>query len=132
MELIWRGRTGGSTRMSHRILLGLLSAVTIAAVCATDAAACGGSRKHLSAAEQAKLEREIHAHRKAVQARNIGAIDKILPTARVSASHRSKAKDLRDRVVTLNKTGKLDEADRLLREAWKTLGHPELHVLVAR
>jgi len=118
--------------MSHRILIGLLSATTIAVLSTTDAAACGGSRKQLSAAEQARNEREIDAYRKAVQARNIGAIDKILQTAQVSRDDRSKAKALRDRAADLNEAGKLDEADRVLGEAWKTLGHPELHVFVAR
>jgi hypothetical protein len=117
--------------MSHRILIGLLSAGTIAALSATDAAACGGS-KHLSAAEHARNEREIWVHRKAVQARNISAIDKILRKATVSAGDRRKAKALRDRAATLSGGGNLDEADRVLRGAWKTLGRPELHEIVLR
>jgi hypothetical protein len=116
--------------MSHRILIGLLSAGTIAALSATDVAACRG--KHLSAAEHARNESEIWADRKAVQAQNISAIDKILPTAEVSASDRGKAKALRDRAANLNKAGKLDEADRALLQAWKTLGHPELYRAVVR
>jgi hypothetical protein len=69
--------------MSHRILIGLLSAGTIAALSTTDVAACRG--KHLSAAEHARNEREIWADGKAVQAQNISAIDKILP---IGPAHR--------------------------------------------
>ena len=117
--------------MSRHFLIGLLSAGTIVALSATGAGACGGS-KHQSADEQARNETEIWAHRKAVQARNISAIDKILPKATVSAGDRSKAKAFRDRAARLSDGGHLDEADRVLREAWKTLGHPELYEVVVR
>jgi hypothetical protein len=113
--------------MSHRILIGLFSVGIIVALSATDAAACGGIRKHLSAAEHARNEREIDVRRKVVQARNISGIDETLPKANLSASDRSKVKALRDRATKLSDAGKLDEADRVLREAWKTLGHPELY-----
>jgi len=116
--------------MSHGILIGLLSAGTIVALSATDVAACRG--KHLSAAEHARNEREIWADRKAVQAQNITGIDKILPTAEVYASDRGNAKALRDRAANLSKAGKLDEADRALLEAWKTLGLPESYRAVVR
>jgi hypothetical protein len=116
--------------MSHRILIGLLSAGTIVALSATNVAACRA--KYLSAAEHARNEREIWAERKTVQTQNIGALDKILPTAEASANDRGKAKALRDRAVNLHKAGKLDEADRALLEAWKTLGRPELYRAVVR
>jgi len=77
-------------------------------------------------------EIEIEAHRSTLQAQNIRATDKILPIAQVSASDRTKAKALRERAANLNMAGKLDETDRVLREAWKTLGHPELHQFLAR
>jgi|RhiMetdeSRZDD1v2_1073273.scaffolds.fasta_scaffold453444_3 hypothetical protein len=116
--------------MSQRILIALLASGTITALSAMDVAACRG--KHLGAAEHARNEREIWAERRAVQAQNISAIDKTLGTTELSASDRSEANALRDRAANLNKTGKLDEADRALLKAWKTLGHPELYRAVAR
>jgi hypothetical protein len=108
-----------------RILIALLSVGAIVALGATNAVACRVS-KHLSAAEEAKNEREIEARRKTVQAENIGALDKMLARAAVSESDRSRAKAFRERAAHLNKAGKVDEANQLLLEAWKALGHPEL------
>jgi len=40
-------------------------------------------------------------------------------------------KELRAQAAKLSEAGQLDEADRALSEAWKTLGHPEKLVVVA-
>lgn len=114
-----------------RILIALVSAGAIVALGATNAAACRAS-KRLSAAEEAKHEREIEARRKTVQAENIGALDEMLSNVAVSESERSKAKVLRERAAYLNKAGKIDEADRSLLEAWRALGHPELFRALVR
>jgi rRNA maturation endonuclease Nob1 len=86
----------------------------------------------LSAAEQASKEELFEAHRKALQARNIRDIEKVLAKSKISASDRSTVKELRDEAAKLRDTGKLANADRALRRAWKMLAHPELFVFTAR
>src|SRR5262245_51676273 len=119
--------------MSHRRFL--IVPILVGAVVAlepADALACGGSTRVLSAAEQARTEKAFAAQRTAVQARNISEIDRALPQAKVSAANQKKAKSLRDEAARLSGVGELDDADQSLREAWKTLGHPELFVVVVR
>jgi hypothetical protein len=84
----------------------------------------GGRKKTLSTAEQASEEERFEAHRKAVQTRNIRDIEKVLD--------RSKVEELRYEAAKLRDTGKLADADRALRGAWKMLGHPELFVVTTR
>ena len=104
--------------MLTRILMALcVVSALLPPFSATDALACGPVTKEV--AESAW---------KAAQARNIGAIDEALPKATLSANDLIKVNELRAQAVRLSEAGKLEDADRVLREAWKVLGHPERFV----
>jgi len=118
--------------MSQRILIAPLLVVIVLVLNLSEVLACGGSKKILSPAEQAKSEQAFDSQRKAVQGRNIRAIDKALSKSKVSTADRGKVKELRDEAARLSEAGKLDDANNALREAWKLLGHPELFVVVAQ
>jgi len=118
--------------MSQRILIAPLLVVIVLVLNLSEVLACGGSKKILSPAEQAKSEHAFDSQRKAVQGRNIRAIDKALSKSKVSTADRGKVKELRDEAARLSEAGKLDDANNALREAWKLLGHPELFVVVAQ
>jgi hypothetical protein len=83
----------------------------------TDALACGRVTKEV-----------VESAWKAAQVRNIGAIDEALPKATLSANDLIKVNELRAQAARLSEAGKLEDADRVLREAWKVLGHPERFV----
>jgi hypothetical protein len=91
----------------------------------TDALACGGRSAPAIPAEQAKFKKAFEEDRKADQARNIRGIDQALRTTKISASDVIKVKELRAQAAKLSEAGQFAEANRALREAWKTLGHPE-------
>lgn len=118
--------------MLRRILIGVGVVGTILALDSTDVRACGGSKRALTPAEQASHQREMQALRRDVQGRNIASIDKALETTTVSAADRTRVKELRARAAKLGKDGKLDAADRALRQAWRTLGQPFLYAEVIR
>jgi len=118
--------------ISSGLAAALLAAAAFTTLSPTHVLACGASKETLSVGEQAKQEERFEAHRKAVQARNIRDIEKVLAKSKISASDRSNVKDLRDEAARLRDAGKLADADRALREAWRMLGHPELFVFTAR
>lgn len=117
---------------STGLAAGLLAIAALAAMIPTDVLACGIGWKTLSAAERARQEEQFQAHRKALQARNIQAIEKVLAKTEISALDRTKVKELRDEAARLRDAGKLSDADRVLRAAFKMLGHPELFVYPVR
>jgi hypothetical protein len=84
------------SQMSRQNLICLTLVGAVLALNATDVAACGGSREHLSAVEQARNEKAKEMQRKAVEAQDIGVTGKALVSAKQSTADADKAKELAD------------------------------------
>jgi hypothetical protein len=114
------------------IATALLAIPVLISLSSTGVLGCAPSKRILSPAEQARSEEQFEAHRKAVQARNIRELDRLLARTRLFSPDRTKVRELRDEAAKLRDAGQLSDADRPLLAAFKTLGHPELFVFVAR